>query len=93
MRKWGAIETTLLSHPAVAEAAVVGLPHGDLGEEVVAFVCLKQGMAASADELTAHCKSRLAAYKYPRQIHFLSSLPRGATGKVLKAELMKVKVG
>lgn len=87
------VEAALLSHPAVAEAAVVGLPHGDLGEEVVAFVCLKQGMAASAEELTAHCKSRLAPYKYPRQIHFLSSLPRGATGKVLKAELMKFKLG
>lgn len=87
------VEAALLSHPAVAEAAVVGVPHGDLGEEVVAFVCLKRGMAAPAEELTAHCQSRLAAYKYPRQIHFLSSLPRGATGKVLKAELVRSGLG
>ena len=87
------IEAVLLSHPAVAEAAVVGLPHPVLEEEVAAFVSLKQGMTASAEELSAYCQGRLAAYKYPRQIHILTALPRGVTGKVQKAELLKWKLG
>ncbi|MBI2089088.1 MAG: AMP-binding protein [Deltaproteobacteria bacterium] len=87
------IEAVLLSHPAVAEAAVVGLPHPVLEEEVAAFVSLKQGTTASAEELSAYCQGRLAAYKYPRQIHILTALPRGVTGKVQKAELLKWKLG
>jgi long-chain acyl-CoA synthetase len=79
------VETVLLAHPAVSEAAVVGVPDATLGEEVVAFVALRSG--ATPDELVAWCRERLAGFKYPRRITVLPSLPRSATGKVLKAQL------
>jgi long-chain acyl-CoA synthetase len=79
------VETVLLAHPAVREAAVVGVPDATLGEEVVAFVALRSG--ATPDELVAWCRERLAAFKYPRRITVLPTLPRSATGKVLKAQL------
>jgi long-chain acyl-CoA synthetase len=79
------VETVLLAHPAVSEAAVVGVPDATLGEEVAAFVALRSG--ATPDELVAWCRERLAAFKYPRRITVLPTLPRSATGKVLKAQL------
>ena len=79
------VETVLVAHPAVSEAAVVGVPDGALGEEVAAFVVLRSG--ATPDELVAWCRERLAAFKYPRRITVLPALPRSATGKVLKAQL------
>jgi long-chain acyl-CoA synthetase len=79
------VETVLLGHPAVSEAAVVGVPDDALGEEVAAFVALR--FDASPDELVAWCRDRLAAFKYPRRVTVLPSLPRSATGKVLKARL------
>ena len=84
------VEAVLLSHPTVAEAAVVGLPNPDLGEEVVAFVTFKRGAKVSSETLSTYCQERLAGYKYPRQINFLKRLPKGATGKVVKSELVKM---
>ncbi|MBI1734859.1 MAG: AMP-binding protein [Candidatus Rokubacteria bacterium] len=85
------VERVLATHAAVAEAAVVGVPHGELGEEVAAFVALRPGAAASAEELIAYCRERLAAYKYPRSIAILDRLPRSASGKVLKAQLTSAR--
>lgn len=81
------VEEVLMTHPAVSLAAVVGIPHEALGEEVKAFVILKEGQSISEEELIAWCKENMAAYKYPRHIEFRQSLPMTATGKILKREL------
>ncbi len=81
------IEEVLYEHPAVREAAVVGVPHDALGEEVGAAIALKDGAEASEDAIRAFAKERVAAYKYPRQIWFVEELPKGPTGKVLKREI------
>jgi long-chain acyl-CoA synthetase len=81
------IEEVLYEHPAVREAAVVGIPHDDLGEEVGAAVALKEGASATADELRGFVKEQVAAYKYPRHIWFVDELPKGPTGKILKREI------
>jgi long-chain acyl-CoA synthetase len=81
------VEAALVSHPAVAEAAVIGVTDADLGEEVTAFVSLKRTRRLSSDELLEYCKEHLARYKYPRKIHILSELPKGPTGKILKSAL------
>ena len=83
----GEVEAVLLTHPAVAEAAVVGVPHPDLGEEIAAFVTLRTDVAAEPAALIAHCRERLAGYKYPRTVTVLAALPKSATGKVLKGQL------
>ena len=83
----GEVEATLLGHPAVAEAAVVGIAHAELGEEVAAFVTLRSGARAEVVELITFCRARLAGYKYPRQITIVGELPKSATGKILKAKL------
>lgn len=83
------VEAVLASHPAVAEAAVIGVADTDLGEEVAAFVSLKRAQRLSSEELLDYCKEHLARYKYPRQIHILSELPKGPTGKILKSALVQ----
>jgi long-chain acyl-CoA synthetase len=87
------VEAVLLSHPAVAEAAVVGIPSPELGEEIAAFVALKPAASAAAEELLEHCKKRLARFKYPRQVRILNELPKGPTGKILKSELAAGQFG
>ena len=78
------IEEALYEHPAVAEAAVIGIAHPDLGEEVAAAVALKPGASAEPAELQAFVKERVAAYKYPRHLWLVDSLPKGPTGKILR---------
>jgi long-chain acyl-CoA synthetase len=82
------IEEVLYEHPAVAEAAVIGLPHASLGEEIGAAVALKTGAAATPDELRAFVKGQVAAYKYPRIVWLMDALPKGPTGKILKREII-----
>ena len=83
----GEVEAVLMSHPAVAEAAVIGFPHDDLGEDIAAFVCLKRPDAAAPEEIVAFCRDRMAGYKYPRHIRIEPALPKGPAGKILKARL------
>src|SRR5215203_4656409 len=78
------IEEALYEHPAVAEAACIGIKHPDLGEEVAAAVALKPGATAQVDELREFAKARVAAYKYPRHVWLVDSLPKGPTGKILR---------
>jgi long-chain acyl-CoA synthetase len=68
----------------VLEAAVVGVPHETLGEDVAAIVVRRPGATLDADDLQAWAKQRVAAYKYPRRIVFVDELPKGPTGKILK---------
>ena len=81
------IEEVLHEHPAVAEVAVIGIPHPDLGEEVGAAVALKPGASATPEELRAFARDRVAAYKYPRRVWLVDSLPKGPTGKILRREV------
>jgi long-chain acyl-CoA synthetase len=81
------IEEVLYEHPAVLEAAVVGLPHPELGEEVGAAVALRAGAEVGERELRDYVKSQVAAYKYPRHVWFVDELPKGPTGKILKREI------
>jgi long-chain acyl-CoA synthetase len=81
------VEAVIDAHPAVAEAAVVGVPDPVYGEQPKAFVVLRPGAALTADEVQAHCRARLAAYKVPAWVEFVPELPKGATGKVLKSAL------
>ena len=86
------IEEVLYAHPAVQEAAVLGVPDERMGEEVSAVVSMKPGQTVTEEELIAFTKERVAAYKYPRTIRFVDSLPKGPTGKILKKEL-KQQIG
>jgi long-chain acyl-CoA synthetase len=81
------VEEVLYEHPAVQEAAVVGVPHEALGEEVGAAVTVRKGEQVDADALRDYVKERVAAYKYPRKIWFVEELPKGPTGKILKREI------
>ncbi|MEU8683635.1 AMP-binding protein [Streptomyces sp. NPDC048611] len=81
------VEDVLYGHPAVREAAVVGVPDAYRGESVKAYVSLRPGTSADPAELAAYCKERLAAYKYPRAVEILAELPKTTSGKILRREL------
>jgi long-chain acyl-CoA synthetase len=81
------VEDVLYMHPAVREAAVVGVADSYRGETVKAFVSLKPGETVTPDEMIAFCRSQMAAYKYPRQVDIVPELPKTATGKILRREL------
>ena len=81
------IEEVLYEHPAVREAAVVAMPHPELGEEVGAAVALKDGQEVTVEELQSFVKDAVAAYKYPRLVWLVDELPKGPTGKILKREI------
>jgi long-chain acyl-CoA synthetase len=87
------IDDVLYTHPAVASAAVIGVPDDLYGEEVAAFVVLKNGNDTSADDLMAFCREHLADYKCPKSIYFVVDIPKGPTGKLLKRELAKMVPG
>jgi long-chain acyl-CoA synthetase len=81
------VEEALHEHPAVAEVAVIGMAHPELGEEVGAAVALKPGADASPAELQQFVRERVAAYKYPRRVWLVDELPKGPTGKVQKRDI------
>jgi long-chain acyl-CoA synthetase len=81
------VEEVLYEHPAVREAAVIGIPHDEYGEEIGAAVSLKEGAEVTTDELREFVKSQVAAYKYPRRVWIIDELPKGPTGKILKREI------
>lgn len=81
------VEEVLYEHPDVLEAAVIGIDHDDLGEEVAAAVALRPGTTTTPDELIIFVKERVAAYKYPRHLWLVDALPKGATGKILRREV------
>jgi acyl-CoA synthetase (AMP-forming)/AMP-acid ligase II len=81
------VEEVLYEHPAVVEAAVLGAPDPKWGEKVVAVVCVREGHVVEPEDLIAFCRERIASYKKPRHVVFIETLPRNASGKVLKREL------
>ena len=84
------IDDVLYTHPAVAAAAVIGIPDELYGEDVAAFVVLNDDADATSDEIIAFCKLHLADYKCPKVVYFLNEIPKGPTGKLLKRELAKM---
>jgi long-chain acyl-CoA synthetase len=83
------VEAVLQAHPEVVEAAVVGIDHDVLGEDIAAYVVLRPGATVSTAELQSFAGERLADYKVPRRVHYLPALPRNAGGKVLKSQLKR----
>jgi long-chain acyl-CoA synthetase len=81
------VEDVLYGHPAVREAAVVGVPDEYRGETVKAYISLKPGKSVTEEELIAFCKEQMAAYKYPRSIEFIDEVPKTISGKTLRREL------
>lgn len=86
------VEEVLFSHPAILEAAVCGIPHPDWGESPKAFVVLREGQRATAEEIVEYCKQSLARYKCPKEVMFLKDLPKTASGKITRAGVKKLYV-
>jgi len=84
------IDDLLFTHPAVASAAVIGVPDDLYGEEVAAFVVLKDTSKTTAEDIMNFCREHLADYKCPKTVHFLDEIPKGPTGKLLKRELARL---
>jgi long-chain acyl-CoA synthetase len=87
------IDELLYQHPSVSIAATIGVPDALYGEEVAAFVVLKEGARATEEELIEHCRAHLADFKCPKTIHIVADVPKGPTGKVLKRELARLISG
>ena len=81
------VEEVLLAHPAIEQAAVVGLPHEHWGEQVVAYVVVRPGMNVTDDDLRAACRAQLSRYKVPKEFRQVGDLPRNRMGKVDRREL------
>ena len=86
------VEEVLYAHPAVEDAAAIGVPDPYRGETVKAFIVLKSGMTATADEIIAFCKERLAPFKVPKMIEFRTDLPKSMVGKILRRELREAEI-
>lgn len=84
------VEEVLYAHPKVAEAAAVGMRDPLMGEDVLAFVALKPGHEATAEELMAFCQEKLARFKCPKQVRFVDALPKSPVGKILRKELREL---
>ncbi len=84
------IDEVLYQHPAVAAAATIGVPDPLYGEEVAAFIVLKDGMKVSEEDLIVHCQKELADYECPKTIRIVAEIPKGPTGKLLKRELARL---
>jgi long-chain acyl-CoA synthetase len=84
------IEEVLFKHPKVSEAAVIGMKDAVYGEEIKAFLVLKPGQDATAEEILDHCRKKLTSFLVPKEIVFLKALPKSLVGKVLKKELRKI---
>jgi len=87
------VEEFLYGHPAIADVQVIGVPSEKYGEEVMAWVKLREGGAVTGDELEAWCKGKIASYKIPRHWKFVDSFPMTVTGKVQKFKMREVSVG
>jgi long-chain acyl-CoA synthetase len=81
------VEEILFAHPSVRESAVLGVPDDYSGEAVKAFIVVKEGTRVTGEEIAAHCRGRLSAYKVPKHVEVVGSIPKGATGKILKKDL------